>query len=335
MSLNVPGWTWILIAGLCVGAQGEPAAAQSKAEEVIEPVGFGKINWTTGWIVAKGLGIPPAKATPNQARASAERAGYLVALRNLLEIINGVRVDSETVAESYLTRNEMIRTQVSGFVRGAQIVKTEAQPDGSVEVTVKMPLWGGNSLLTALLTEKTPAHRESFPEPQSPEGYTGLVIDTRGLEIKPACFPEILDQQETLLYGPDQVDRAAIEEGGMVEYRTASPDISLSSIFGERAFIVQPVQVAKKPKAGSRPLKIKGIRKAGTLKANVIISSEDAKKIREDPRIGSALGRARVVIVTDPLIGGIQGRGPNNDMLAAAVPGMVSTDGPSGFANRR
>lgn len=319
--LNGEGLFVLVLVGVLTWGAGEPGMAQGVAiGEAVEPVvGFGEINWTRGWIMAKGLGVPPSHATPNQARALAERAGYVVALRNLLEIVNGVRVDAESVADSYLTRNEVIRTRVSGLVRGAQIVQSDVQADGSVEVTVKMPLWGADSLVTAFLGEKAVRSHTLPPESPNKEGYTGLVIDARGLEVNPACFPAILDDQGRVLYGPEIVDRATAEKHGLVEYHTLPRGANLSSPFGDQAYVIRPVQIAPALREGRRPLKIKGVNRAGELKANIMISAEDAKKIRGDAHIGSALRRSKVVIVTDPLIGGIEGRIPAPDGLLAAL----------------
>jgi hypothetical protein len=304
------------------------ATAQSPAPaptgQAIEKIGDGSINWTTGWIKATGLGAPPAGAGPGQARAMAERAGFAVALRNLLETVKGVRIDSETIADTYIIKNDAIRSQVAGFVRGAQIAKTDVQPDGSVEVTVKAPLWGVDSMITAFMAEKPFKSQDLPPESigeSGTEGYSGLVIDARGLGVRPACFPMILDEKGEPVYGPQNVHRGTAEKDGMVEYHALPKDAKLSSIFGEDVFVIRPVQITAVPREGRRPLRIKGVDKRGALKANVLISNEDAKKIREDNQIGGALRRSKVVVVTDPLIGGMEGRAPLPGMLfAEALP---------------
>jgi hypothetical protein len=303
-----------------------PAAAQAVAPppagQAIEKLRDGQINWSTGWIKATGVGAPPANVGPGQGRAMAERAAFAVALRNLLETVKGVRIDSETLAESYIVKNDVIRSQVAGFVRGAQVVKTDVQADGSVEVTVKAPLWGTESMITAFMGEKPFKAHELPPESAGDagtEGYTGLVIDARGLGARPACFPMILDEKGEVLYGPETVDRATAEKDGMVEYHALPKDANLSGLFGEGAFVIRPVQVTAPPREGRRPLKIKGVDKRGSLKANVLISSEDAKRIRGDKQIGGALHRSKVVVVTDPLIGGMEGRAPLPGMLFAEV----------------
>lgn len=322
---------WLALSALlCLDWSGSLALAQmiqrvaeGQAQgQAVERSSSGQVNWTDGVIQATGLGAPPANMGPGQARAMAERAAYTVAVRNLLEIVKGVRVDSATLVENYIVKNDVIKTQVSGFVRGAQIVKKDVQPDGGVEVTVQVPLWGGESLLSAFMAEKGIEPRELPPESPTDEGTTGLVIDARGLGVKPAVFPAVVDDKGAVVYGPEIVDRAAAEKAGLVEYRTLPKGANISSLFGEDVYVIRPVSIPPAPREGRRPLKIKGLDKAGSLKANIMISSEDAQKIRGDGQMKGALGRSKVVIVTDPLIGGMEGRAPglpgHEQLLAAS-----------------
>ncbi len=308
---------WACLAGL---------SGQAWALDTVERSGSGMVNWTEGWIQSTGLGAPPEKSSgPGQARAMAQRAAYTVAVRNLLEAVKGVRVDSATLVENYIVTSDVIKTQVNGFVRGAQVVKTDVQADGGVEVTVRVPLWGADSLLNAFVAEKGLQSKDLPPESPAGEGATGLVIDARGLGVKPACFPSVMDDQGQVVYGPETVDKAEAEKNGMVQYRTLPKDAKISSLFGDDAYVIRPVQLSPMSREGRRPLKIKGAGKAGALKANIMISSEDAQKIRGDGQMKGALGRSRVVVVTDPLIGGMEGRAPDAspeaERLLAALPG--------------
>lgn len=316
----------VLVAWACLGGLSGQAWAQGVALDTVERSGSGMVNWTEGWIQSTGLGAPPEKSSsPGQARAMAQRAAYAVAVRNLLEAVKGVRVDSATLVENYIVTNDVIKTQVNGFVRGAQVVKTDVQSDGGVEVTVRAPLWGADSLLNAFVSEKGLQPKDLPPESQNGEGATGLVIDARGLGVKPACFPAVVDDKGQVVYGPETVDKAEAEKQGMVQYRTLPKDAKISSVFGEEAYVIRPVQLSPMPREGRRPLKIKGVDKAGALKANIMISSDDAQKIRGDGQMKGALGRSRVVVVTDPLIGGMEGRAPGTlpvtDGLLAALSG--------------
>lgn len=319
------GKRWMLaggMIGICAwGAAPLVLAQTAKPGPLVEQISSGSVNWTSGWVKATGVGVPPPNAG-SVGKAMAQRAAFSVAVRNLLEVVKGVRIDSATLVENYIVQDDVIKSQVSGFVKGAQVDKTTVSPDGSVEVLVKAPLWGVNSLYDPFLDQMGVQDQKLPPEPAE-EGYTGLVIDARGLGVKPACFPAVLDDKGETVFGPKTVDRAAAQKDGMAHYMAAPKGADLSSLFGESAYIVRPVQTAPPapPREGRRPLKIKGGDKAGLLKANIIISSEDAKKIRDDSALSLALKRSRVTVVTDPLIGGMEGRLPGfEQLLAAAMP---------------
>lgn len=328
-TVRLTAWKrWMLVGGtigVCVAGASQTALAQTAAPaHLVEKSPSGSVNWTSGWVKATGIGVPPSNAGP-AGKALAQRAAFSVAVRNLLEVVKGVRIDAATLVDNYIVQNDVIKSQVSGFVKGAQIEKTNESPDGSVEVFVKAPLWGVNSLYDPFLDQMGVQDQKLPPEPAS-ESYTGLVIDARGLGVKPACFPSVLDDKGEVVFGPKMVDRAIAQKDGMVHYMAAQKDADLSFLFGEGTYVIRPVQAAPPapPRSGRMPLKIKGGDKAGLLKANIIISSEDAKKIREDPALTVALKRSRVTVVTDPLIGGMEGRMPGFEhLLASAVPGAA------------
>ena len=83
-----------------------------------EPVGEGWIDWTKGMIYARGEAALNAKETSRAlARVQAERAATVIAQRNLLEIVKGVRVESETTVENFVLKSDRIKATVNGLVR--------------------------------------------------------------------------------------------------------------------------------------------------------------------------------------------------------------------------
>jgi len=115
--------------------------------EWIEKIGNqGNINWSAGYVEAVGIGAPPERFIGKpQARPMALRAAQVDAYRNLLEVTKGVRVDSTTTVKDFTVESDVIRTQVEGVVNGSKVTKQEYMSDGTVEVTVRMPLGGGFS----------------------------------------------------------------------------------------------------------------------------------------------------------------------------------------------
>jgi len=71
----------------------------------------------------------------------------IVARRNLLEIIKGVRIDSLTLIKDFVVQSDIIRNQVDGYLERSQVVDIAYMSDGSVEATVEMNLRGGFSNL--------------------------------------------------------------------------------------------------------------------------------------------------------------------------------------------
>jgi hypothetical protein len=281
-----------------------PSAAQLQEpayEDAIERVGEGSVNWTEGTVTATGIGFPPDNvADPARAQIMAERAGFAVALRNLLEVVKGIRVDSEMVVENFMLKSDVILTRVSGFVKGARMIRKKTNPDGSVEVTIEAPLWGDAALLGILADEKK-VGAEKINAVPSPEGYTELVVDARGLGVVPALFPTITDEGGRVIYSPEQVNPEDAAKSGMVRYAAAKRKVGH-----------HPSQDRKPDflliQEGRKPLKLKALGKDSKNAVNLMISADDAKKIRESDKMADFLRRGRVMIVIDFLIGGSEGR---------------------------
>lgn len=339
---------------LSVSTASVTQAQSFNPNEAVETLGQGSINWTSGQVYATGIGAPPATAAnPAQARAMAVRAAQVVAYRNLLEIIKGVRVDSETVVENFMTKSDIIRTRVDGIVKGARIVRTQYMSDGSVEVQLAMPLAG--ALMDAIvpdmfgartatlpptipLSKVTPAPEskqsplqkpqpiptlpapEKRPEPAKPElprtippppsekktepqktepvrpetqsaasepssaqfkggKPTGIVIDARGLGLRPALLPKIVDTQGQEIYVGQVVTRTNAVEQGVAGY---AKDINAA---------------ANNFRVTDNPAVIKGIKASGSVRTDIVLSQPDAVMLRDLSKKGDFLQYCRVIIV--------------------------------------
>jgi outer membrane protein FlgP len=67
----------------------------------------------------------------------AERTAWIVAMRNLGEQIEGVRVDARTTVHDYTVTSDKIRTKIKAMIQNARIVGTKYLKDGTVEVFVE------------------------------------------------------------------------------------------------------------------------------------------------------------------------------------------------------
>lgn len=264
----------VLMVGAMVWAQGE----------VVQQFDQGSINWSTGKVVAVGIGAPPSKpANMAQARAMARRAAITVARRNLLEISQGVQVDSMTLVKDFTVKSDIIRTSVQGVVRNAQVIDTAYMSDGSVEVTMVMSL--GGEFANVILPP--PPVGTEFPMPPpgtempASQVYTGMVIDARGLGARPAMAPKIVDESGKEIYGSAMVNREFAVQQGMVGYAK-----DLSAAQGNN-------------RVTDRPVTIKALRTSGAAKCDVVISDSDAAKLTSAAENLSFLQKCRVMVVLD------------------------------------
>jgi hypothetical protein len=258
----------------------------------------GSINYGERTIQAIGIGfIPENVINAGQARRAAMRIAKQDALRQLIEIINGVNVTSETTVSGAMF-DDVIKTQVQGAIRGARRV---GQPsylsDTSVEVTyevkmadiskVLLPMsesaptvqYGTGNSTSAVVTSTSTS--TSATSQTTSGGVTGIIIDGSGLGLRPAMSPRILNQEGSEVYGPGQYSRDYAASSGVVGY-------------------AKTIDKAKSdPRVQGNPLVIRGSSVSGSSAADMVISNVDAGKIiRADGNAG-LFGSCRVMFVLD------------------------------------
>ena len=298
---------------VCTAVMAWAAEAQNN-DGYVQNFDNGQVNWQTGMVTAVGLGAPPANAVNMaQARALARRAAIVVARRNLLEVIKGVRIDSETTVQEYMVTSDIIRTSVSGFLQNSQIMDVAYMSDGSVEATVGVNLHGG---LATIVTPKTMPFKAVKPEPVSlPEApavstpeivptpeiavpapdvvvpapvepaspaeavYTGLVIDAAGTGAKPAMSPKIMDEQGNEIYGSALVSREYAIQQGMAGY---AKDLD---------------KAKTRPRVTDRPFVLKALSASGKGMSDLVVSNQDANTLRALSENQNFLEKCRVMIV--------------------------------------
>jgi len=98
------------------------------------------INWVNGYIIASGQGTASARETKGKARIKATIAAKVAAQRNLLEIIKGVRITSQTTVQDAMLVEDVIRTRIDGMLKGAYMAGEPfvEMVDGTPVVTVTM-----------------------------------------------------------------------------------------------------------------------------------------------------------------------------------------------------
>jgi len=277
------GFFAVVMAVLMLVAGSAQAQLAGTVTDVVNPVGStGKIDWTTNVITAVGIGAPPAQpANAAQARAMAERAAQVVAYRNLLEAVKGVRVDSTTTVENFMVSSDVIKTEVSGFIQGATIMDKKYMSDGSVEVTVGMKLTGAlaDTLLPKGVTPAVPPVGAASAAPG--QIYTGLIVDARGLGVRPAMAPKILNEDGKEVYGSAWINRDWAVREGMVGY------------------LKDPAAAQINPRVTDKPLMVKALKVSGDGRVDMVISNADAATLQSATQNLNMLEKCRVIVLVD------------------------------------
>jgi len=116
--------------------------------------------------------------------------------------------------------------------------------------------------------------------PAFPQGVvTGLIVDAQDLSFTPSAAPKIMDEDGREVYGSAYVDKEWVEKQGIVGYAKSQSDARANS------------------RVSGNPFLVKAIRVGGANNRDLILSNEDARKIRELSKNLNFLDQARVVII--------------------------------------
>ncbi len=180
-----------------------------QSKPVIQEKPNGQINWTEQYIEAKGQSVIDNERfkNPAQAKLMAQRGAVVDAQRNLLEIIKGVNVTSETTVQDMITTRDYIYTRVDGVIKGAKMVGEPVEKDGIIEVRMRVPLYEQNGLAPAIY-EDIPSLKKTttlsdvvnqVPNEIKDQALQGLAFNLGGKKFDPSMFPVIVDENNNLV----------------------------------------------------------------------------------------------------------------------------------------
>ena len=247
----------------------------------------GSIDYNGRKVQATGIGyIPQNVINAGQARRAALRIAKQDALRQLVEIVNGVTLTSETTMSGAMF-DDVIKTQVQGVIRGAfQVGDPKYLSDTSIEVVYEVPMAGISEVMippTGFLDPFAPtaAATSDAAAADAPTtgAITGLIIDCTGLGIRPAMSPQILDQNGGIVYGPSNYTREYAVKNGVAGY-------------------AKGLDAGKADdRVKGNPLVIKAVAVSGSNNVDVVIGNSDIMRIRSANSSYGILKDCRVLIV--------------------------------------
>lgn len=241
-------------------------------DPVIEPLEGGWVNWTTMEIVASATGHPQSGAMLNYETLEADARAQLGP--RMLTLVREVRVDADQTVADLLERHDALADRLAGNFSLWDVFETRYYTSGKVEIDGSLAL---QEVFRPVLVAGAKGRDRGSP-PTGP--ITGLVVDARGLEVKPAMAPRLLAADGAVLYGVASLTEAA------------------ASTRGPAAYVGDPADAIAVRRAGSQPLFVHAT--AVVQESDLVLTDADAAQVRARAAESPFLVQGSVVLVVRP-----------------------------------
>jgi hypothetical protein len=226
----------------------------------------GIISWKTRYITAKGMApSSPNTYNPAQAEVSARTAAIVDAQRYLLEMTQGVQVDVTTCVSDYMV-SEVKRKHIKGIIKDYEITE-ESWEGGKYEITMQIPM---GKLIKIFVNDDDNINDNVAPNRQT--NYTGLVIDARSIDLKPAIRISIYSERGEKICGPTHTTYRVTGKG---------------------------IEDIRDKRLGNNPFRIYANGTSDSNNVDIVISDEDANRIRNNILYTEVFSKGRFFVLID------------------------------------
>ena len=304
---------------ILVIALGVFTAHVSRAEDYIEWVAANSgVNWTNGSAVAEGAGLAKPGTPPSLAKMMACRAALVDGQRNLLESLQGVRVEGITMVDKLMLESDLIKSSVEGTLKGAVMTSRRPQADGTCEVTLTAPI-AGNFARDIYQTVLAPNEQSSTPIKSAIQQALFSTIDSvlgavassaqaneSDIDTVVAQLTRRLDALEAMMTDQKGLPKAGRGKptGLVIDARGSNfipsmspkirklragviyPSISNQQALADRGQLVslftRDVETAQQhPIVGARPVVLKALRTWGDTRTEIVLNSEGSRRLEK------------------------------------------------------
>jgi len=220
-----------------------------------------------------------------------------------LQALKASSYDADWTVGSYLSSHQLVQRRLQRMNLANQRLGTKYLSDGTVSTEYEYPLTGAVLGLMLPVTSAPhllgrtacPCCGQPWPDGKEPPPgvklvpyesgsapeYTGILIDAKGLESRPALFPRVVTESGDQVFGADFAKPEQVTQSGLVGY------------YYDRA------QALTADRVGSSPLIVRALRVAGTNSCDLVISQADAARIHGSRSNLELLSRCRVGFLVD------------------------------------
>jgi len=220
-----------------------------------------------------------------------------------LQALKSAFYDRDWTVGSYLSSHLLVQRRLERMNLVSQRLGTKYLSDGTVSTEYEFPLTGAvlgmmlpvRSVPRLLGRTACPCCGQPWPEGKEPPAgvklvpyetggapeYTGVLIDAKGLESRPALFPRVVTESGDEVFGPDFAIPEQMAQSGLVGY------------FDDRA------QAMTAGRIGPDPLIVRALGVAGTNACDLVVSHADAARIHGSKASLELLSRCHVGFLVD------------------------------------
>ena len=219
------------------------------------------------------------------------------ATRLLKQELYSVQYNAHMSVGDFIRLNPALESPMHEFLKRPK-VNQHYLTDGTIEYGYHLPMIGG--IIQEILPDAQPVSLmvpmlcptcgQPWPEHQHlPDGislipkdnevadFSGIIIDCRGLALKPCLFPKILSEGMVDVYSSDFADPQYLIMRGLATYYNNEEQAQM--------------------RIGEKPLRIRAVGITGENNTNIIISTADAQTIHSAQNNLNLLRECRVVII--------------------------------------
>jgi hypothetical protein len=220
-----------------------------------------------------------------------------------LAALKSASYDRDWTVGSWLSSHPLAQRRLERMNLASHRLGTKFLSDGAISTEYEFPLTDAvlNLLRPATSTPRLlgkvacPCCGQPWPKDKEPapefvlvpyeDGagfeYTGILIDAKGLDSRPALFPQVVTESGDEVIGPDFAKPELAAQSGLVGY-----------------FLDRTVALSSE-RIGANPLVVRAIGVSGTNSCDLVVSQADAARIHGSKSNLDLLGRCRVGFLMD------------------------------------
>lgn len=278
-----------------VSAAAVLALRDSRGDILVRPSPTTRINWTAGYASALSsvplprivndradadFGQPGTARSLSDARAVALASARQRAERDLVQLIGGLRVNSDFTLLERLRRDRALR-QRFGSIAARFSLRSTRTGEGKVSVEVAVPFRGQLGLYSVLVDDRYST--EPVPEGTGEDledKMTGIIIDASELpRFEPSLELRLYTDSGRRIYGPETIGRHCAVSRGAVVYARNREDAARTASLGLHPYYTLAAGLL------------------GSGRSDLFLSGEDARRILASTGGRRALRSCAVAVV--------------------------------------